>query len=104
VLACLAEGENNRAISQRLGIGEGTVRSHVHVLLQKLQVTNRTQAALIWLAARERASPPLGGGGGLAIVNFLSKDMNLFASEIPTKNPFAKIIFIRHSFPSFGRQ
>ncbi len=50
VLACLAAGDNNRAIAQRLGIGEGTVRSHVHVLLQKLQVSNRTQAALIWLA------------------------------------------------------
>ncbi len=55
VLACLAAGDNNRAIAQRLGIGEGTVRSHVHVLLQKLQVSNRTQAALIWLAAREPA-------------------------------------------------
>jgi len=55
VLACLAAGDNNRAIAQRLGIGEGTVRSHVHVLLQKLQVSNRTQAALIWLAARETA-------------------------------------------------
>ncbi len=53
VLACLAEGEHNRAIGHRLGIGEGTVRSHVHVLLQKLQVSNRTQAALIWLAAKE---------------------------------------------------
>ena len=51
VLACLASGDNNRAIAQRLGIGEGTVRSHVHVLLQKLQVSNRTQAALIWLMA-----------------------------------------------------
>jgi two-component system NarL family response regulator len=54
VLACLAAGDNNRAIAQELGIGEGTVRSHVHVLLQKLQVSNRTQAALIWLAAQER--------------------------------------------------
>jgi len=27
------------------------VRSHVHALLQKLQASNRTQAALIWLAA-----------------------------------------------------
>ena len=52
VLACLAAGDNNRAIAQRLGIGEGTVRSHVHVLLQKLQVSNRTQAALIWLAGK----------------------------------------------------
>jgi two-component system NarL family response regulator len=53
VLACLAAGDNNRAIAQQLGIGEGTVRSHVHVLLQKLQVSNRTQAALIWLAAKQ---------------------------------------------------
>jgi len=49
VLACLAAGDNNRFIAEQLGIGEGTVRSHVHVLLQKLQVSNRTQAALIWL-------------------------------------------------------
>jgi DNA-binding CsgD family transcriptional regulator len=54
VLACLAAGDNNRAIAQRLGIGEGTVRSHVHVLLQKLQVSNRTQAALIWLAGERQ--------------------------------------------------
>ena len=54
VLGCLASGDNNRAIAQRLGIGEGTVRSHVHVLLQKLQVSNRTQAALIWLMAETR--------------------------------------------------
>jgi two-component system NarL family response regulator len=54
VLSCLAAGDNNRVIAERLGIGEGTVRSHVHVLLQKLQVSNRTQAALIWLAAEAR--------------------------------------------------
>jgi two-component system NarL family response regulator len=61
-LACLAEGENNRAIAQRLGIGEGTVRSHVHVLLHKLAVSNRTQAALIWHAAGDN-SRQLGGQG-----------------------------------------
>ncbi|MFN9694953.1 MAG: response regulator [Synechococcaceae cyanobacterium] len=54
VLACVAAGDNNRVIAQRLGIGEGTVRSHVHVLLQKLQVSNRTQAALVWLKAADR--------------------------------------------------
>ena len=54
VLACIAEGDDNRTIAQRLGIGEGTVRSHVHVLLQKLQVSNRTQAALLWLSATSR--------------------------------------------------
>lgn len=54
VLDCLASGANNRDIAERLGIGEGTVRSHVHVLLQKLQVSNRTQAARIWLMAEKR--------------------------------------------------
>ena len=54
VLACLAAGDSNRTIAEQLGIGEGTVRSHVHVLLQKLEVNNRTQAALIWLAAKIR--------------------------------------------------
>ncbi|MFN9385664.1 MAG: DNA-binding response regulator [Cyanobacteriota bacterium] len=54
VLACLAAGDNNRCIAEQLGIGEGTVRSHVHALLQKLQVSNRTQAALIWLTAWEQ--------------------------------------------------
>jgi two-component system NarL family response regulator len=54
VLACLAAGGTNRSIAEQLGIGEGTVRSHVHVLLQKLQVSNRTQAALIWLATEGR--------------------------------------------------
>ena len=54
VLVCLAAGNNNRLIAEKLGIGEGTVRSHVHVLLQKLQVSNRTQAALIWLATEGR--------------------------------------------------
>jgi two-component system NarL family response regulator len=52
VLALLAAGDNNRAIAQQLKIGEGTVRSHVHVVLNKLQVSNRTQAALIWLQAK----------------------------------------------------
>ena len=29
-------GDSNRQIAEQLGIGQGTVRSHVHVLLQKL--------------------------------------------------------------------
>jgi two-component system NarL family response regulator len=56
VLVCLAGGANNRVIALTLGIGEGTVRSHVHVLLQKLQVDNRTQAALLWMSA-DRENP-----------------------------------------------
>jgi DNA-binding NarL/FixJ family response regulator len=41
-------------IAEQLGIWKGTVRSQVYMLLQKLQVSNRTQAALIWLATEGR--------------------------------------------------
>jgi len=58
VLACLAAGANNRVIASTLGIGEGTVRGHVHILLQKLQVDNRTQAALLWMAAQRSPRAP----------------------------------------------
>jgi len=46
VLQQLAQGLSNRQIGQRLGISEWTVRTHVSHILEKLQVANRTQAAL----------------------------------------------------------
>jgi len=50
-LAGIVDGLSNREIGDRLGIGEGTVRTHVANLLGKLQVADRTQAAV---AAIER--------------------------------------------------
>lgn len=51
VLRLLAEGLTNRAIAEQLGISAATVRAHVSNILLKLQVDNRTQAAVV---ARER--------------------------------------------------
>jgi DNA-binding NarL/FixJ family response regulator len=51
ILDCLADGLPNGAIAERLGISAKTVANHVSVLLTKLQVTDRAQAALL---ARER--------------------------------------------------
>jgi ATP/maltotriose-dependent transcriptional regulator MalT len=50
VLRLVAEGLSNRDIAQALTIVEGTVRSHVYNLCQKLGARNRTQAV-----ARARA-------------------------------------------------
>ena len=47
VLRMLARGLNNKDISQRLFLSEGTVRNHVSSILAKLNVTDRTQAAVI---------------------------------------------------------
>jgi len=57
VLELMAVGLRNHAIAQRLGLSEKTVRNHVSVVLLKLQVPDRTAAAL---KAREAG---LGGDG-----------------------------------------
>lgn len=50
VLRLLASGRSDKAIARSLGVALPTVKSHVHRVLSKLDVSSRTQAAL---AARE---------------------------------------------------
>jgi two-component system, NarL family, response regulator len=47
ILAVIAEGKTNQEIAQMLYIAPGTVRVHVHAILQKLEVRDRTQAAVL---------------------------------------------------------
>jgi DNA-binding NarL/FixJ family response regulator len=47
VLARLAEGKTNKQIAQSLHISYETVKEHVQHILQKIGVTDRTQAA-VW--------------------------------------------------------
>ncbi|MBB3083730.1 response regulator [Geodermatophilus sabuli] len=57
ILALVAQGHSNRDIADRLVISERTARTHVSNVLSKLQLSSRTQAAL--LAIREGLiSPP----------------------------------------------
>jgi len=46
ILACIAHGDTNTEIAERLTISLKTVRNHVSNIFNKLQVTNRTQAAI----------------------------------------------------------
>lgn len=46
VLTLMAEGLSNLQIAERLGIGEKTVKTHVSNVLGKLNVSDRTQAAV----------------------------------------------------------
>jgi DNA-binding NarL/FixJ family response regulator len=56
ILALVAEGHANRTIAERLVISERTARTHVSNMLNKLQLSSRTQAALF--AIREGLIPP----------------------------------------------
>jgi len=46
VLRLIADGKNNREIARQLVISEKTVKSHVTNILSKLQLADRTQAAI----------------------------------------------------------
>ncbi|MEI6043316.1 MAG: response regulator transcription factor [Chloroflexota bacterium] len=46
VLKLIGEGLNNPTIAERLTISSDTVKSHVHSILEKLNVHDRTQAAV----------------------------------------------------------
>lgn len=47
ILAQIAAGKSNQEIAEQLYIATGTVRVHVHAILQKLEVRDRTQAAVL---------------------------------------------------------
>lgn len=60
VLEGIVHGKSNRQIAQDLVITEKTVKNHVTNLLEKLQVQDRTQAAVYALAQGLVAPPDLG--------------------------------------------
>lgn len=47
ILALMAAGQSNQEIADALYIAPGTVRVHVHAILQKLDVRDRTQAVIL---------------------------------------------------------
>jgi len=46
VLKLIVKGLSNKAIGEKLGISEGTVKCHVNTILARLGVEDRTQAAV----------------------------------------------------------
>jgi two-component system, NarL family, nitrate/nitrite response regulator NarL len=57
VLQCLLSGASNKEIARKLAISDGTVKVHIRVLLSKLKLKNRTQAA-VWAHAYFSQSNP----------------------------------------------
>jgi DNA-binding NarL/FixJ family response regulator len=51
----MVQGDQNKQIAHKLGVGEATVKAHVTVILRKLGVRSRTQAVI---EARGLSLPP----------------------------------------------
>ena len=47
VLLAVLEGQLNKQIAHSLGMSEATVKAHMTAIMRKLDVSNRTQAALV---------------------------------------------------------
>ncbi|WPU23602.1 response regulator transcription factor [Cedecea neteri] len=48
ILKLLAAGESNKQISRQLNISAGTVKAHLESIFRRLNVSNRTQAAMLY--------------------------------------------------------
>lgn len=48
ILQLLAAGDSNKEISRTLNISAGTVKAHLESLYRRLDVKNRTQAAMVF--------------------------------------------------------
>jgi two-component system nitrate/nitrite response regulator NarL len=70
VLNCLIEGDSNKVIARKIEIAEATVKVHVKVILRKIRVRNRTQAA-IWAMNNNGLSISAMGNGSAAIAKAL---------------------------------
>jgi DNA-binding NarL/FixJ family response regulator len=53
VVRLLAKGRLNKEIADELGISFAAVHQHQHRIFLKLQVGNRTEAAIKWIEARQ---------------------------------------------------
>jgi two-component system nitrate/nitrite response regulator NarL len=56
VLDCLVDGQPNKVIGRTLNIAEATVKVHIKGLLRKMQVANRTQAAVSAMHSRRQSA------------------------------------------------
>jgi DNA-binding NarL/FixJ family response regulator len=65
ILARIALGNQNKIIAAALGVSEHTVKIHIHNIITKLGVHNRTEAVALYFEHRDRED----GGSGLGYVH-----------------------------------
>lgn len=56
VLALVAEGKTNKEIAEQMGLSDKTVKNYLSNIFEKLQISRRSQAAVLY--AESRGSPP----------------------------------------------
>ncbi len=62
ILEHVAKGSQNKIIANNLGLSEHTVKIHIHNIINKLRVHNRTEAAAVYFARQNGAGSADGAG------------------------------------------
>jgi len=62
ILSCIINGASNKCIARNVDVAEATVKVHVKAILRKIQVQNRTQAAIWGISNRSHTQPEIGRG------------------------------------------
>lgn len=104
VLRVLARGRSDKQIARVLGIGPGTVKSHVKHLPQKLDATARTHAVVVanepGLLSRRDGAAASGGADKEALVDRTPPPVDLWAVYPAGRMASAKA----RAFVDFARQ
>jgi DNA-binding NarL/FixJ family response regulator len=90
ILRCLIDGDSNKGIARKFDIAEATVKVHVKAILRKIQVQNRTQAA-VWGMNNETLTQPANGRSLLS-----TSDLS---NPLPSTSTFADVAQIGASAP-----
>jgi DNA-binding NarL/FixJ family response regulator len=67
VLALISQGKSNKLIADALSMSESTVKAHVKQIIKRLNVANRTQAALVATGRAYFPPTPRANGGDVSV-------------------------------------
>ena len=57
VLALVAEGKTNKEIAEQMGLSDKTVKNYLSNIFEKLQISRRSQAAVLYSESRNSPAP-----------------------------------------------
>jgi two-component system response regulator DevR len=59
VLALVAEGKTNKEVAEQMGLSDKTVKNYLSNIFEKLQISRRSQAAVLFTESKGSTTKPV---------------------------------------------